>query len=303
MDQKVHANKKYSHVSGKLYTGLTVDKVKYITARECAMRRDEIFYRVSADALFHLYSEYEGDDENESILEVSSSGRSLGPRIVTHSQDFTPEYSRPYLILDVREEHIFADHHLMQAKSFPSAYLKRDQLHPEVYRFKNKEDSLIILYCDDERVSKDCAKIMVDRGIDNVYLLTGGIQDFLIDYPSFIEGKMPNIKQPSPTSRRANKNRFKPTLVKVQETENDISAFGGLNLNSFNLTANTNAYRSPLSSRRPSDAGKSARGSPTYSPTSRQHRDDRSESGRSTRSNFSVAESIISRAQSRRGKF
>lgn len=144
---------------------------------------------------------------------------------------------------------------------------------------------------------------MVDRGIDNVYLLTGGIQDFVIDYPSYIEGKMPHIKQPSPTSRRANKNnKFRPTLVKVQESENDLSAFGGLCLNSFNLAANNSTYRSPVSSRRPSKVTHD--GSPTYSTSiSRQHRDDKSEAGRSIRSNFSVAESIISRAQSRRGKF
>lgn len=125
MDQKVHSSKKYSHISGKLYTGLTVDKVKYITARECAMRRDEIFFRVSPDALFQLYSEYEEDDKERIMDQMSSSGRPLGPRIVTHLQDSTPEYARPYLILDVREEHVYFDHHLMQARSFPAACLKR----------------------------------------------------------------------------------------------------------------------------------------------------------------------------------
>ena len=47
-DQKVPRSKKYEHITGRLDTGLTVEKVKFITVREFSRRRDEIYYRVSA---------------------------------------------------------------------------------------------------------------------------------------------------------------------------------------------------------------------------------------------------------------
>ena len=57
-----------------------------------------------------------------------------------------------------------------------------------MYGFKNKEDTLIVVYCEDERISTDFAKTLVDRGIDNVFLLTGGIRDFASNYPLYTEG-------------------------------------------------------------------------------------------------------------------
>jgi centrosomal protein CEP41 len=69
--------------------------------------------------------------------------------------------------------------------------MRRDQNHPDFYRFRNKADMLIIVYCDDERVSRDAAKLMVDRGTDNIFLLTGGLMEFAAEYPGFIEGEPP----------------------------------------------------------------------------------------------------------------
>jgi hypothetical protein len=34
--------------------------------------------------------------------------------------------------------------------------------------------------------------IVATLGTDNVYLLSGGINDFAIDFPSFIEGSIPH---------------------------------------------------------------------------------------------------------------
>ena len=60
---------------------------------------------------------------------------------------------------------------------------------------------LIIIYCDDERVSRDTAKLLVDRGTDNIYLLSGGYNDFVGEYPSYVEGDIPPpIKTPTPVA-------------------------------------------------------------------------------------------------------
>ena len=78
--------------------------------------------------------------------------------------------------------------------------MRRDQLHPEFYNFKNKEETLIIVYCDDERISADAAKLFVDRGTDNIFLLSGGLFEFGLEYPSFVEGDLPAACSPKKTS-------------------------------------------------------------------------------------------------------
>ncbi len=187
MERKIPKSEKYAHVRSVLDTGLTVDKVKTVTAREFAKRRGEIFFRLTASQLYELYREYE-QDEYESIKD---SATGVGGRIVTYNEEDEPTYNKPYLILDVREADVFRRSHLLQARSFPHAVLRRDQYHPDIYRFRNKSESLIIVYCDDERVSTAVAKDLVDRGTDNIYLLTGGINEFAVDFPSFIEGDIP----------------------------------------------------------------------------------------------------------------
>jgi centrosomal protein CEP41 len=186
MERRVPKNDKYSHVRGTLDTGLTIEKVKFITAREYSKRRDEIFFRLTKNQLHQLLSEYE-EEEYESITET----RNNSLRIVSHSDSAEPVYEKPYLILDVREVDYFNDYHILQARSFPYTMLRRDQMHPEIYRFRNKPETLIIVCCDDEKLSRESAKVLVDRGVDNVFLLTGGILDFAYEFPQFIEGSAP----------------------------------------------------------------------------------------------------------------
>lgn len=196
MEKKVPKSEKYSHVQGVLDTGMTINKVKYVTAREYSKRRDEIFFRISRSQLYELYIEYE-QDEFESISETTRTDNQ--PRIVTYSEAEKPLYEKPYLILDVRDAADFNTCHLLQARSFPYVLMRRDQTHPEVYNFRNKPETLIILYCEDEKISRDAAKVMVDRGTDNIFLLTGGLAEFATDYPAFVEGIPPSPRPRAPT--------------------------------------------------------------------------------------------------------
>jgi len=276
MEKRVPRNEKYSHVHGVLDTGLTVDKVKFVTAREYSKRRDEIFFRLNKNQLHELYNEYEVT-EYESITEA---GRSDTLKIVTHSKNDEPSNEKPYLILDVREAGAFNAYHVLQARSFPYTLIRRDQLHPEIYKFRNKQEALIIVCCDDERISKDVAKTLVDRGTDNVYLLTGGIDEFAAEYPAFIEG-IPPSPRASPAKLRVS-SRNLDRIPENEESHHQLTP---------NKLLRHNGGCPPAASSRGNLTGRQT------------HRDDRSDSGVSTRSNMSVAESIISRASARKGKF
>ena len=83
--------------------------------------------------------------------------------------------------------------------------MRRDQVQSDLYNFRNKEGHLIILYCDDERISLDAAKLLVQRGTDNIFLLTGGLFEFALDYSNLVEGNI--TIPPHVTASRTGKNK------------------------------------------------------------------------------------------------
>jgi len=292
MEKRVPKSEKYSHVQGKLDTGLTVDKVKYVTAREYRKRRDEIFFRISCGQLSDLFSEYEGD-ENENISD-SFRGGDGSLKIVTHTDTAEASYNKPYLILDVRESDQFNAGHILQARTFPYALLRRDQLHPEVYKFKNKPETLIILYCDDEKVSCDAGKVMVDRGIDNIYVLNGGFNEFAVEFSSYIEGNLPALAS-SRNRTSTTIGRALTRLGKIPEDSSYVPSFGGSSHgNDFQLTPRKLSKHNSLLQSAPSSSRMM---------TSSSRMEKQSDAGVSTNSNISVAESVISKAASRKGRF
>jgi len=98
-----------------------------------------------------------------------------------------------FLLLDMRDKDEYVKWHIKEAYSFPLMLLNQDKTIPELFRFKNKEDKMIIVYVNDERTGIIVGQSMVDRGYENTYLLTGGIEKFIEDYSSLVEGT--NIPQ------------------------------------------------------------------------------------------------------------
>ncbi len=58
-------------------------------------------------------------------------------------------------------------------------FLFREMLH-----YKNKEGKLIIVYDYDESISHKFATTLVQRGYDNVFMLSGGIRVTQIKFPN-----------------------------------------------------------------------------------------------------------------------
>ena len=56
-----------------------------------------------------------------------------------------------FLLLDLREPEEYALWHIKESINFPAANIARDKTIPELYRFKNAPDKLIICYMNDER--------------------------------------------------------------------------------------------------------------------------------------------------------
>lgn len=303
MDRRVPKSEKYANVQGKLDTGMNINKVQVITAREFARRRNEIYFRVSAKQLFELLSEYEAED-SENVHDSSFDGAG-GPRIVTYSESAEPEYNRPYLILDCRERAEYNQCRLVQARSFPQALLNRDQMHPEIYKFRNKEERLIIIYCDDERISREVCKTLVDRGTDNIFILQGGLKEFAGLYPEFIEGDVPTSWSPP---KSALQRTGLSALRRDMEKDSVRSGLVGGELSSRNLAALNRETGSMNSGRSGSSMLHSPSAYGAHRETARgpggggRSREERSETGASSMSTRSVADSVISRSMARKGR-
>ena len=231
-----------------------------------------------------LYGEYEAD-EYESITETQRE-KDGSPKIMTYTEDEGQTYDKPYLILDMRERFEYDRGHLLQARNFPLALLRRDKIPPELYAFRNKPGCLIILYCNDERISREAAKVFVDRGTENVFLLSGGIVEFAAEFPFYIEGEVP----PTPAGYRQSKPRSSG-LGRISENDEahygSPTARGGLVRGVGGRSVAGSQHNSPARdgprSARSSPGGikslSSLHRSPMSGRSSRGYRDDRSESG------------------------
>lgn len=47
---------------------------------------------------------------------------------------------------------------------------------------------MIIVYMNDERIGSEVAKKLVEKGFENVFLLSGGIEQFLEEFTGLVEG-------------------------------------------------------------------------------------------------------------------
>jgi len=324
LDKRVPRNPKYAGVEGKLDTGLTVDKVRALSTKQYLKRKNEVFLRITPPQLYELFAEYEADGQ-EAIAgrgagAAASRGGHMGagPLIVTHEEEELPDYERPYLILDIRSVQEFQECHILQARSFPASMLRQDRMLPELYSFRNRTGHLIILYDGSERLSEaaNAASLMVERGFENTFVLTKGLAEFADRFPSYVEGEAPEkppstsrssrtaassytssphrqTGPPSPAASRASSRHFGPSTAR-----SDAPSHSGYS-RSMAAAEQSLGYRS--GSLREADV--KAHSSSKYSSPSGRGRTARDGDIASQMSEMSVAESVISRATSRKQRY
>ncbi len=114
-----------------------------------------------------------------------------------------------FILLDLRDEDEYKKYHIREAISFPAPNISRDKIFSQLLRFKNHTDKIIAVYMHDERSGTHYAKLLHEKGFDNVYLLTGGIEGFLETNYDLVEGtavpakpksEVKKVKKPSTAS-------------------------------------------------------------------------------------------------------
>lgn len=94
-----------------------------------------------------------------------------------------------FLLLDLREPEEYGLWRIKEAINYPAPNIGRDKMIPEIFHFKNKPEKLIILYMNDERAGTKAAQLFAEKGFDNTFLLSGGIEKFYEDHYDICEGK------------------------------------------------------------------------------------------------------------------
>lgn len=100
-----------------------------------------------------------------------------------------------FLLIDLRDPEEYNLWRIKEAINFPAPNIGRDKTIPELYRFKNQPDKLIVVYMFDERAGSQYAQLLSEKGYENTYLLSGGCEQFLEEFAGLCEGKQVPIPQ------------------------------------------------------------------------------------------------------------
>merc|ERR1712173_339444 len=88
--------------------------------------------------------------------------------------------------------------------------LRQDKLGKEIYEHKNKPYHLVIVCADSERTAVESANMLVQKFIDNVYVLSSSVRKYLSRYTADAEGTDP----PAPEVRKQKKGPVPANLMK-----------------------------------------------------------------------------------------
>ena len=220
MKKKVKTSAKYANVKSVLNTGKTMKDVEVVSDQLIAKRKGENFGRIKCSTLAKFLGEVHNEEsvfglmaqnaeeglpaveDNKENWEVKSATGSVvsvgGQSVVTvATENLGITQDTKFILLDLREEEDYKKWHIKESINFPAPNITRDKTFAQLMRFKNDSDKIIVVYMYDERSGTHYAKILFEKGFDNVYLLSGGIEKFYENHSEHVEGmELPALPKP-----------------------------------------------------------------------------------------------------------
>jgi len=104
-------------------------------------------------------------------------------------------------LLDVREPEQYDTWRVQGAVSYPPSQMihASNSLPQDVYYYRAPRDShkMVVLYSHDGgRSAIDAGNLLVQKGVDNTYVVTGGLAQFAPRFPRLLEGDVPPLTSP-----------------------------------------------------------------------------------------------------------
>jgi len=213
-EKKLKENPKYKQVSKVVDTGSTIKNTQFMSDQLIAKRKNELFKRVKGSTIIKLiksakenqtesiYNLGNGDqnindqkiedqkDDNKSVASQQTNKSNMtNVTAVTYATEMLGNLSEiDFIILDLREESEYERVHVIESISFPAVNISRDKFTQQLIMMKNKPGKMIIMYHTDERNGIPYANNFFQKGYDNVYFLSGGIEEFEKYHPEYLDG-------------------------------------------------------------------------------------------------------------------
>ncbi|XP_058507802.1 centrosomal protein of 41 kDa-like [Solea solea] len=204
-EKRIQKNSKYQHVKTKLDTGSSLSKyMERLEERRTYFknRNDEMFKRLKETTFgqmilqahssgSNLFSQQDVGDTLEigkighSAMSTQLSVLSCAGEMSLENEDLAnrPCPNCPYLLLDVRDQDDYDRCHIIGAHNFPIIMLSRFRGIKEIWEYKNIPGKIIILYDEDETIASRAATIMCQKGFENVFMLSGGLEVIAKKFP------------------------------------------------------------------------------------------------------------------------
>ena len=211
-DKKLKENPKYKDITKVIDTGSTIKSNQFMSDQLISKRKSEMFKRVKGSTIIKLIKsaqanqtesiynlgsgepnpnnqEDQKDDSQSVTSQQTAKSNITNVTAVTYATDMLGNLSEiDFIILDLREECDYERIHVKEAINFPAVNISRDKFTHQLIMMKNKPGKMIILYHNDERSGIPYANNFFQKGYDNVYFLSGGIEEFAKNHPDHLEG-------------------------------------------------------------------------------------------------------------------
>ena len=213
-EKKLKENPKYKQIAKVVDTGSTIKNTQFVSDQLISKRKSELFKRVKGSTIIKLiksakekqtesiYNLGNGDqninnqnieeqkDDNKSVISNQTNKSNMtNVTAVTYATEMLGNLNEiDFIILDLREESEYERIHVLEAVSFPGVNISRDKFTQQLIMMKNKPGKMIIMYHTDERNGIPYANNFFQKGYDNVYFLSGGIEEFEKYHPEYLDG-------------------------------------------------------------------------------------------------------------------
>jgi len=135
-----------------------------------------------------------------------------------------------FIIVDLREKIEYYKCHIKNAYSYPSSLISQDHFLKEMYTIKSKPNSIIIVYHKDDKTGASVSDLLILKGFENIYMISGGFYDFSFSYPEYMIGSEQNkylidkekrVKEREIILRKRNKNHNRGMSQSLEKSDNE----------------------------------------------------------------------------------
>ena len=185
MSKKMLSASIYAQVKSKTDSGLKAPQTVMETETICVTKlKGENFGRIAHNVLARYINEGANQQQPEPPLDAIQQLRE-GPYPARKPNPDT--VMSKIILLDMRSKEEYYKGHIKNALCFPGSHVSVDHEFSKFNIVRNHPDKLLVIYCDDERHGILQARVIFEKGFDNVYLLSGGFIIFKREHPDMIE--------------------------------------------------------------------------------------------------------------------